>query len=174
MWKRKASPVGGFECHLEILLKADFDLPIYQCDWCVEFDWSSSQKQSCDDDTVVLRDVHADMSGYYTCEVSQKSLKLRGRTSSYWSKCLKNRELRNEAIESNRHCINRWQQLVCMRRFRKSNIFLLYVSVFNISLYVSVSNIFWCVRASNIFLFVSVSNIFCNQIFSIVYLWLVF
>ena len=127
--KEKPLLLEGLGVTWEILLKADFDLPIYQCDWCVEFDWSSSQKQSCDDDTVVLRDVHADMSGYYTCEVSQKSLKLRGRTSSYWSKCLKNRELRNEAIESNRHCINRWPQLVCMRRFRKSNTFLLYVSV---------------------------------------------
>jgi len=31
-------------------------------------------KQSCDDDTVVLRDVHADMSGYYTCEVTTAGL----------------------------------------------------------------------------------------------------
>ena len=34
-----------------------------------------NQKQSCDDDTVVLRDVHADMSGYYTCEVSDRRQK---------------------------------------------------------------------------------------------------
>ena len=96
--KEKPLLLEGLGVTWEILLKDGFDLPIYQCDWCVEFDWSSSQKQSCDDDTVVLRDVHADMSGYYTCEVSQKSLKLRGRTSSYWSKCLKNRELRNELL----------------------------------------------------------------------------
>jgi len=31
-------------------------------------------KQSCDGDTVVLRDVHADMSGYYTCEVTTAGL----------------------------------------------------------------------------------------------------
>lgn len=32
--------------------------------------WPQSQEHLCDSKSVVLRDVHADMSGYYTCEVT--------------------------------------------------------------------------------------------------------
>ena len=32
------------------------------------------QEYGCDAKTVVLRDVHADMSGYYTCEVTTQEL----------------------------------------------------------------------------------------------------
>ena len=128
MWKRKASPVGGFRCHLGDFIKSWFrftNLSMWLMCWIWLIKFSEAK----------LWWRHGGFEGR-TCRYvrllhmwGQSKVWLRGRTSSYWSKCLKNRELKNEAIESNPHCINRWPQLVCMRRFRKSNTFLLYVSV---------------------------------------------